>query len=558
MLGQKDKMSEYQEATKNQARRECLATAVSLLTESRPTLPLARRSYVTDVRNYLLKKDNRFDVQAASQLHPDSIQLWEKFYDGLLQAKTPADLKVAYLAGPNPENDLNELMALGVLPENVWAFEADGRTYDKAVIAALKSRFPYLKLFKGTTSAFLSLAPVRFDLVYLDFCGPMPSRSQKNLFALFSLLQRHALNSPGILISNTAFPSEGQDKVGWSHLTKLVTCYLYPKAFLETDEGGGFIEGPICSGLDPNEFLDEVQNQSEKYYSQFLTRLIMDISSVIVPYQSFAGVVQVMNTFFRVSDRPTLEAEIARFYHFEEDYSGGNVVCDPEEYPLLWTIAALHPARNSRDVNFPDFIYSDPEFCKFASLFLRQLSANQQDIETVKNLETVLFLLSEGDSAATFYTPTLIELSKRSWSREMYQFCDLVLFHQLKELLVRQVAVPYHYNVEKSCRWRYQAKEHQMFLDLSVLDECRYVYDWMPTMDMLASGMDNPERQLIFRFALDALNKHRRWYNSEFFSGTAIVDQFQHSFEAKELNERKEIQRPQQGAALNCAQARSQ
>ncbi|MCD6184208.1 MAG: hypothetical protein J7K84_00230 [Deltaproteobacteria bacterium] len=38
--------------------------------------------------------------------------------------KKPENLKVAYLSGPNPENDLRVFCEAGILPENIWAFES--------------------------------------------------------------------------------------------------------------------------------------------------------------------------------------------------------------------------------------------------------------------------------------------------------------------------------------------------------------------------------------------------------------------------------------------------
>jgi hypothetical protein len=115
------------------------------------------------------------------------------------------------------------------------------------------------------------------------------------------------------------------------------------------------------------------------------------------------------------------------------------------------------------------------------------------------------------------------------------------LFHQTIEVLFRQVATPYHVNVERTRRWGYQAKDTPMFMDMLVLDECRYLYDWMPTIDMFSEGIKNIERQLVYRFVLDGVAKHCRWYNPEYFSGCAVVDQFAESFCAKTLAPRGSI-----------------
>jgi hypothetical protein len=495
---------------------------------------------VSDVLRHLKRHGTVYDKAQAAPLTPQSIRRWEHFYDSLLPPKTPAELRVAYLAGPRPENDLEVLMSLGVLPENVWAFESDSSTYSDAVVSTLQSRFPFLKLFKGTTSAFLGLSSMRFDLVYLDFCGSILSRGseQRNLHSIVSLLDRHALTSPGILITNSAFPTKSQDAIGFDLMTKLVACYLYPKEFTERDSGGGFIEGPIAHGLSFNEFCSLVQEKPGSYYGQFVTRLLVDLAGAIVPYQSFAANEAIVKLFFKAGDPSSLQGAIDSLYHFGDDGSGGDVIAEAGEYPLLWTFASLYQPRNRGDENYPGLIQEDTTFAAFGAKFLRQLSSRMSEDDIVARIEKTLFLMDDSLDIHTFYSPDLLRLSKRQWPREFYQFCDLVLFHQIKELLIRQLAVPYHYNTRESRRWVYRAKQHEMYLDLTVLDECRYAYDWMPSLDLLGNGMDDLQRQLVFRFALDGIGKHGRWYTSEYFRGTAIVGQFTKSFEAIELTPR--------------------
>ena len=81
-----------------------------------------------------------------------------------------------------------------------------------------------------------------------------------------------------------------------------------------------------------------------------------------------------------------------------------------------------------------------------------------------------------------------------------------------------------------------------MYLDMFVLDECRYLYDWMPTMDMLSNGFNNVERQLSYRFALDGVSKHSFSYNTEYFFGTSVVDIHTANFEPKKFSTRDIIE----------------
>ena len=78
-------------------------------------------------------------------------------------------------------------------------------------------------------------------------------------------------------------------------------------------------------------------------------------------------------------------------------------------------------------------------------------------------------------------------------------------------------------------------------MDLITYDQCRYIFDWMPTLDMFEESIEDFNRQLSLRFAMDSISKQARWYNEEFFSGTAVIDQGTKTFEAKELRKRKRI-----------------
>ena len=68
-------------------------------------------------------------------------------------SKEPGDLKVLYLSGPEPLNNLSVLMKFGINPHNVWAIESDKRTFDVALKPLQESGIP-LKLHLGTLSKF--------------------------------------------------------------------------------------------------------------------------------------------------------------------------------------------------------------------------------------------------------------------------------------------------------------------------------------------------------------------------------------------------------------------
>lgn len=538
-------MANYTETVKNKARHSVISNAVEALTKNRTNSTLARRSYVRDVKQHILNKDNSFDSIVATKLSTSTIERWESFYDSITQSRKPENLKVAYLSGPNPENDLRVFCSLGLLPENIWAFESESSTYSEAVISALNSEFPFIKIINGGLDAFVEASPQRFDIIYLDFCGPLPSRGkkQKTLTALTRVLAKHSLNSPGVLITNFSLPTEAQDPVGRALLAKLVACYLYPKSFIESEDSeNDFTEGPIAQSLDPNEWHQVVSKNLDYYYGQFVTRLLIDHASLISPYNRFPQHNSLFSKFFDIRDIAPLKKSLESLFHFDKDDGGGDVIVDPDMYPLLWTLAALDKSLNNKDLNYPQFIFQDEEFSNYSDQFLAQLDIKGSKKELVDSLKLLSYLLSEGQEQSKYLSEQFKTMYDSHKIFDYHQFCDLVLFHQSIEALFRQVATPYHVNIEKTLRWSYKSKDTPMFMDMMVLDECRYLYDWMPTVDMFAKATKEIERQLAYRFALDAAAKHRRWYNPEYFFGTAVVDQFTDGFRAKTLSPRELIE----------------
>lgn len=340
--------AEYAEPQKVLARQKVIDGAIAALTTGRTNSTLCRRSYVREVRDAMLEREG-YDPIAAAELTNTTIDRWEAFYDSITQDREPKNLKVAYLCGPNPENDLRVFCSAGILPENIWAFESDPALHGIAVASALASEFPFIKIINGAIDTFLEASPMRFDIIYLDFCGPLPSRNskQKTLLAISRVLARHALNSPGALITNVSLPTEEGDARGRAMLAKLVACYLYPKEFLE-GEVGTTPEGPIAQGYDFDEWLAIVSDDLENFYGQFVTRVLMDHSSFISPYNRLPKSSRTFANFFKKISESDSKALVQSAFHFVEsdESGGGDVIVDAGQYPVLWTFAALDKKTN--------------------------------------------------------------------------------------------------------------------------------------------------------------------------------------------------------------------
>jgi len=162
----------YSQPQKQKARATVLHHAVQSLTETRASSPLASISEFQRLASYcvqFVKQHGNFDLaeeMCALQQH------WEDVHTSRVGQRAPSDLKVLFLCGPEPLNDLEELIALGVASENVWAVEGDERAFREAARKLQQANHP-IKLHQGSLHEFLSVVPEQFDIVYFDACGPL-------------------------------------------------------------------------------------------------------------------------------------------------------------------------------------------------------------------------------------------------------------------------------------------------------------------------------------------------------------------------------------------------
>jgi len=124
---------------------------------------------------------------------------------------------------------------------------------------------------------------------------------------------------------------------------------------------------------------------------------------------------------------------------------------------------------------------------------------------------------------------------------DIYQFLDKPHSNLFFDLFINQIAYPLHYNTDAIRRYSYTAKKTKMFMDITVLDECRYIYEWLPSLHQLTSAFSNLSWQYVFRFALDGLVKNRHQYNNEFFFQGSVVSSSIKEFSNKTIIDRENI-----------------
>lgn len=117
----------YDQPTKDKARRLSLTHAVELVTSRRDAAAIVPSDHPERVREALLNSKIEGDQLAGEACEDEDLISWRTFRAAAIGTRKPDEITVAYLAGPEPQNDLAVLMELGVRPENIWAFEVEGK-----------------------------------------------------------------------------------------------------------------------------------------------------------------------------------------------------------------------------------------------------------------------------------------------------------------------------------------------------------------------------------------------------------------------------------------------
>jgi len=361
---------------------------VELLTTRRTHCAILPEDYILRVISKMENSNSYRDYQKAARIcKPNDIESWQTFRSSSIGNRNAADLTVAYLAGPEPSNDLEILINLGVRPENIWAFEVDDKIFLSALDDIEHSRLRGVKLMNVSIDDYFLSTPRRFDIIYFDACAPLPSRDKKTTQAIVNVFRHSAIAPLGVLITNFSAPDTSKQDVidNYGHL---VAAYLYPKAFLDTftnpehtytngASAHGYVLG-LADEEDYNEeddFLRKVKENFINYYGSFLTRHIADIASIVAP------TIRLLSSSLHkeiISDIELASKRGQRFVAFapeelEESQdcqddapdfpnSDGEAIVDSSMYSLLFTMSACGLVGN--DKNFLSVTQNTKEFCQ--------------------------------------------------------------------------------------------------------------------------------------------------------------------------------------------------
>lgn len=487
-------MNTYNQFLKQKDRHLAIKKSVELLTEKREQSCCVGRDYVRNIYDhFVITEDDSKQKEEALAIDPKYILDWEKLHDSYIGYKRPQDLTVCYLCGPEPENDFSEFIGLGILPQNIWAFEHDRSTYQVAVNKTTEKGYPYPRILRQNIENFFMQTPKKFDIIYVDACGSVPS-SQNALRCITKICQYQRLNSPGIIITNFCEP----DKDDYENYISLIAPYLYFK-----QESGMQINSSELNDAKIQSIEEEYRDNFSDAYDSFISSILRDIPSLLVPIQRFTE-----NQYF------------LQLLNLNK--------CEDIPSSKLFDFA--------KGMGLPRWAYCFDLVPSMLNARTKLFFSQTVELNKIKQVSNIFALLMEKQLHIPESMRAIEDFQK---DINMYQFLDKPHINLLLDTLFNQLTYPLHYVSEQCVSYKYKAKEKWMYTDLTVLDECRYIYEWMPTVDQMAKALSDKSIQYIFRFAMDGLVKQRENYNKEiFFQGAVISGDSEPPFNRKVIPQR--------------------
>ncbi|MFR8784366.1 hypothetical protein [Slackia sp.] len=495
-------MNSYRQASKNTVRRELLTHAVSALTERRNASACVRRSYVRDLKSHFLSRGFTDSAREAGLIDDSYICAWENLHDSCVGVKRPSDLRVCYLSGPEPMNDFEVLTGLGVLPQNIWAFESGSSEFKSGLEQCCGSDINQPKLVKMSIENFFDIVPMIFDIVYLDFCSSFVSR-RHSLRCICSLFYHHRLSSPGVLVTNFSEIDESR-RESFSQLMSRFNLFKQ-----NVGKRIDFNDVDSCR-RHASRALAQAQNNFEECYGNFIPSIIGNIASVSVPSQRFAD--SVAMGFLGV--------------HTDEMMFDLDRLNCLEAEPLLRFFSCLDPSCAGNPFFFEG---------KIANTLLSELNPPGLSKRPFESLWMISLLKAERITASKE-----VEEAAKKFA-ESYRFLDRPDRVLYIDYCIRQLSYPSHYNFRASKSYSYISKTKRMFADAIVLDDCRYVYDFLPAALQGENALSNRSWVNVLRFAIDGLVKCRLAVDSDFFYRGSVVSKEIEEFAPGTLPVRKEI-----------------
>lgn len=514
-------METYKQSVKDKSRRSIWTHAVESLTSNRSESRMLGGAYLTNLSNYVENK-------SGWRINPSEFSNYLKFVDSTYGQKTPDLLKVAFFCGPEPENDVEVLLSLGVRLENMFAFERERAEFIKAV-SALRGKYPQLKIYNGTIEDFAKMHNTVFDIVYLDFTATLPVCFK----TICCVLDNNMLAPLGMLAVNTTYMDKTDENVDF------LTNYFFYDVFyerciyygVEDDREEpitplfGRMEGSSCWGWElPDDLRPYIEKNFDLAYSAFQTDLINGYANITKPaYSAFSRQIMLKRLLKAdmVDDLLMYEKAYMQL-DFDSFIDGDN----------LFSQKFREAKEHNLDLLF-NKVEDGRKLSRMDSLKLWEMLTNSHYVrsydlgEEIGKDEEGVSIYEKIDIPSFLAVPLeqsigVIEEAIKPWDYRL-MFCDVPMIHLWYEIIINSLGYPYHTNVKNHQRHYYTAKERKMCVDVFTLDQCRGFYDWLPMIEYQADYVKDFNKQMITRMSIDAIAKHSLGIINQLFYGSAII-----------------------------------
>ena len=506
-------METYKQASKDSVRKRVLRHAVALLSTERSSASIVRmeelRPTVEWFAEQVSKARPKSDLRAAVDRELDE---WARFQQKHIGERKADSLKILYLCGSEPLNDLNVLLEEGINPHNVWAVTTSEEDHSAAVAATCKSGIP-LKLHRGSLAEFFDQFNESFDIIYFDACGPFCGGSPNTLDPLVNIFQRERLRSPGVLITNFCQPPA--DVKARERLLDIVTAFFSARyrdlpRFAHCDG-----PDPAISECEPELLRDFASGRLDEFYSDFVTRFIIDLGMNVIPSWRALSMGALSRTYL---PKP---AEVNASRH-PNDFA-----LSPGSYALVTFFRRLEKYRPNDHI---------------LTALAKPRDRQQRSMMEILEISSLLARVIEG------HWPLLNKKMAAAVRTSWFDYhdritCDIPLPNLTINSLLGIYGRPWFANTRCCDRLTYKAKTQRMYCDLFAIDQCRPFFDWFPIMEAIPSRFQSIPFQIVARCILDRLGRDNFTTDTHPFRGASVVALKEHHVAAwYDLADRVSIQ----------------
>lgn len=513
-----DYVPTYAQPIKEEVRRRLLNQAIQSVTVGRDEAAVVRLDEFLHCLDYVKRfiQDNDLPAECLADLDA-LVADWIELRKSVIGLKTPADLRVLYLCGPEPINDLYVLREQGILPQNIWAVESDAKLYQIAT-EQLKQTGHFIHVHHGKLDRLFDQINTVFDVVYIDACGPFPGGRFKEIKVPLRLFLRERLAPISALVTTYALPPVEKKE----QYTQLMTYYFAPRYndVPQVLHQAGM--DPAIAATDTDHLSPYIQKYFSESYSDFVTRFLVDLGRYLIPNAKIFCIEDLRTKYF--ANDLNIKKAVEKVTHIPKRQEleqlaqpdtrnfinaffklAGDAVIAPQNYPLYSFLKRTHEDKGVSSLlnALFELKIADTRFSEaYAPItFLDQIFEGHWKIASTE----LKLAISEG----------WFDLKGR-W------FCDVPLPHLLINSLFGIYGHPYLLNPRPTIRFEYTTKKTKMFSDCLLLDQCRYFFDLLPSIDLIPTRWASHSFQCLLRICLDRIGRHDFSSSTLQFRGTSL------------------------------------